>query len=200
MATDARRSQRRDARENCEKVLKAARAVFVRAGLDASMEEIARVAGVGVGTIYRRYPGKDQLLTALVEETTSLLLSAVEDVLVQPKAPGALVRDIVHVHYRMAAQHAMLLDLEAPKNPNYSPQECVRTQAYLRSRDLLVGLLQAGMDHGDFRPVDPLPIAAAMMELLHWDACERVRTSLGLTVEAAADHTAEFLLGGLKAT
>ena len=74
----------------------------------------------------------------------------------------------------------------------------MRTQAYLRSRDFLVGLLQTGMDHGDFRQVEPLPIAAAMMESLHWNACERVRTSLGLSVEEAANHTADLLLGGLK--
>jgi AcrR family transcriptional regulator len=57
---------RRDAAENREKVLDAAGRVFAEHGLDGSVEEVARVAGVGMGTVYRRFPTKQALIDALV--------------------------------------------------------------------------------------------------------------------------------------
>ncbi|MFI5121927.1 MAG: TetR/AcrR family transcriptional regulator [Vicinamibacteria bacterium] len=62
------RSQRSDARRNREKVLSAARARFAEDGLDAQIDEIAADAGVGVGTVYRHFPTKLDLLEALAEE------------------------------------------------------------------------------------------------------------------------------------
>jgi AcrR family transcriptional regulator len=57
---------RADARRNREAVLKAARERFAKVGLDCQMEDIARAAGVGVGTVYRHFPNKSDLLEALV--------------------------------------------------------------------------------------------------------------------------------------
>ncbi len=60
---------RADARRNREKVLTAARAVFGDHGRDAQMDDIARRAGVGVGTVYRHFPTKEALLEALIVES-----------------------------------------------------------------------------------------------------------------------------------
>lgn len=76
----APRPLRSDARRNRARVLDAAEAVFAAAGLSASMEEVARRAGVGVGTIYRHFPTKEALFESiivsryerLVEEADSL--------------------------------------------------------------------------------------------------------------------------------
>jgi AcrR family transcriptional regulator len=59
------RALRADARRNRELVIEAARTCMARDGLDAQMEEIARAAGVGVGTVYRHFPTKDELIEAL---------------------------------------------------------------------------------------------------------------------------------------
>ena len=64
-APDAKRL-RADARRNREKVLAAARAVFSEHGRDAQMDDIARRAGVGVGTVYRHFPTKEALIEALM--------------------------------------------------------------------------------------------------------------------------------------
>jgi len=61
------RAQRADARRNREKVIVAARKRMAVDGLDAQMEEIARDAGVGVGTLYRHFPTKDALIEALAQ-------------------------------------------------------------------------------------------------------------------------------------
>src|SRR5256714_3971985 len=59
------RAQRADARRNRKRVLEAARRCMARKGLDAQIEEIARAAGVGVGTVYRHFPTKEHLVEAL---------------------------------------------------------------------------------------------------------------------------------------
>jgi AcrR family transcriptional regulator len=68
-ATEKRqpRVQRADARRNREKVLTASRRQFARCGLEAQIDEIARDAGVGVGTVYRHFPTKEDLLQALAD-------------------------------------------------------------------------------------------------------------------------------------
>jgi AcrR family transcriptional regulator len=62
------RAQRADARRNRQRVVTAARRCMARDGLDAGMEDIARAAGVGVGTVYRHFPNKDELVDALAHE------------------------------------------------------------------------------------------------------------------------------------
>src|SRR2546430_14398038 len=62
------REWRADARRNRKRVIKAARACMARDGLDAQMEEIAKRAKVGVGTVYRHFKTKDELVEALAVE------------------------------------------------------------------------------------------------------------------------------------
>jgi AcrR family transcriptional regulator len=61
------RPLRRDAERNRQRILEAAREAFAEDGLAVTLDEIARRAGVGVGTIYRRFPDKEQLIDALFE-------------------------------------------------------------------------------------------------------------------------------------
>ncbi len=63
------RPLRADARRNREKVLAAARAVFSENGRDAQMDDVARRAGVGVGTVYRHFPTKEALIEALMVDS-----------------------------------------------------------------------------------------------------------------------------------
>jgi AcrR family transcriptional regulator len=68
VSPNAPRPLRRDAARNRDRLLAAASEVFDAHGLDASVAEVARVAGVGMGTLYRRFPTKDALIDALVHE------------------------------------------------------------------------------------------------------------------------------------
>jgi len=67
MATTSERPLRRDAERNRQRILDTAGALFAERGLGVSLDEIARHAGVGVGTVYRRFPDKEQLIDALFE-------------------------------------------------------------------------------------------------------------------------------------
>jgi AcrR family transcriptional regulator len=68
MTTLTERPPRADARRNREAVLAAAKELFAEQGLDAHMPEIAKAANVGVGTVYRHFPTKDDLIAGLAEE------------------------------------------------------------------------------------------------------------------------------------
>jgi AcrR family transcriptional regulator len=73
------RPKRADARRNYEKVLVAARAAFAEGGESTALEEIARRAGVGIGTLYRHFPNRQALLEALyVDEVEEMCRSAAE--------------------------------------------------------------------------------------------------------------------------
>ncbi|MDQ2675627.1 MAG: TetR/AcrR family transcriptional regulator, partial [Actinomycetota bacterium] len=61
------RAQRADARRNREAIVEAARELMATDGTDAQMDDIARAAGVGVGTVYRHFPTKDDLVHALAD-------------------------------------------------------------------------------------------------------------------------------------
>jgi AcrR family transcriptional regulator len=78
LSTIPQRPLRADARRNRARVVAAAAAAFAEAGLDAQVEDIARRAGVGVGTLYRHFPTKDALVAALAEEHFERLADAVE--------------------------------------------------------------------------------------------------------------------------
>jgi AcrR family transcriptional regulator len=74
-----RRPKRADARRNYNKLIDAARGEFTESGPDASLENIARRAGVGIGTLYRHFPNRQDLLEATyLEEVEALCDSAPE--------------------------------------------------------------------------------------------------------------------------
>jgi AcrR family transcriptional regulator len=79
MATD--RPLRRDAERNRLRILEAAREAFAEEGLGITLDEIARRAGVGVGTVYRRFPDKQQLIEALFEERVDEVAGLAEEAL-----------------------------------------------------------------------------------------------------------------------
>jgi AcrR family transcriptional regulator len=66
--TTDQRPLRADAQRNLERIVTSARTLFAERGAQAQMEDIAAHAGVGIGTLYRRFPTKESLMTALVRE------------------------------------------------------------------------------------------------------------------------------------
>ena len=86
----APRPLRADAARNRVRLIEAARAVFAERGLDATMDEIARRAGVGVGTAYRRFRNRDDLIHALLDERLEAFMGIVEASLDDPDPWRAL--------------------------------------------------------------------------------------------------------------
>lgn len=80
-ADGGRRPLRADARRNYERLLAEAAAVFAEQGVDASLEEVARRAGVGIGTLYRHFPSREALLEVLLRERFDHLRARAEELL-----------------------------------------------------------------------------------------------------------------------
>jgi AcrR family transcriptional regulator len=80
------RAQRADARRNREAVIEAAKKLFAEQGLSAQIPDVARAAKVGVGTVYRHFPAKDDLIAALAEERFRRLADRAREALAEPDA------------------------------------------------------------------------------------------------------------------
>lgn len=88
---DPARPLRRDAERNRQRILKAASEVFTEFGLEVSLDEVARHAGVGVGTVYRRFGTKEDLVAALFEDRVDAIASLAERAIQEPDPWTGLV-------------------------------------------------------------------------------------------------------------
>nr|WP_241562530.1 TetR/AcrR family transcriptional regulator [Streptomyces hoynatensis] len=88
-------SLRVDAQRNLRHVLSAARDVFGEQGYGAPMEEVARRARVGVGTVYRRFPNKEALVRYIAEEETQRLTARAREALALDEEPWGALEDFV---------------------------------------------------------------------------------------------------------
>jgi AcrR family transcriptional regulator len=86
----AARPLRADARRNRDALLTAAAGLYAERGVDASLEEIARRAGVGIGTLYRHFPTRDALIEAVYRREVELLCDSAVDLLATEPAAVAL--------------------------------------------------------------------------------------------------------------
>jgi AcrR family transcriptional regulator len=84
--TDLDRPLRRDAELNRQRIIQAAREVYAERGLAATLDDVANRAGVGIGTVYRRFPTKEALLEVALEDRFAQLGQAVDTALRAPTA------------------------------------------------------------------------------------------------------------------
>jgi AcrR family transcriptional regulator len=96
------RPLRRDAERNRQRILQAAAEVFTQRGLDATLDDVARQAGVGVGTVYRRFPDKETLVAELFQDRIDELVEVAEQALAAPDPWLALVSYLEYVAASLA--------------------------------------------------------------------------------------------------
>ncbi len=142
------RPKRADAQRNYEKVLVAAREAFAEGGESTALEEIARRAGVGIGTLYRHFPNRQALLEALyVNEVEAVCRSAeqVSDAEPWDALSGWFERVIGYMATKRALSNELLnyLDMDAPLF------KTCRTSLYAAGEPLLTRAQQAGVVRAD---------------------------------------------------
>jgi len=101
------RPLRADAERNRQRILRAAAEVFTARGLQASLDDVARQAGVGVGTVYRRFPDKEALAEALFEERIGALVGLAEKGLANPDSWDGLVTFLREAGALLAADRGL---------------------------------------------------------------------------------------------
>src|SRR5689334_10808852 len=115
MAVAVRRPHRADARRNFDALLVAAREAFAAQGAEASLEDIARCAGVGIGTLYRNFPTRQELLEAVYVLEIEELCVAARELADQPPWEAFhawLERFAAYVARKVALQQAINKDSE----------------------------------------------------------------------------------------
>jgi AcrR family transcriptional regulator len=142
------RPKRADARRNYEKVLAAAREAFAEGGESTALEEIARRAGVGIGTLYRHFPTRQALVEALyLDEVEEVCRSAAELDLADPweALNRWFERFIGYIATKQALAHELLnyLDYDAPLF-----RDC-RAQLFAAGEPLLERAQSAGVVRPD---------------------------------------------------
>jgi AcrR family transcriptional regulator len=141
-------TRRRDAVRNYYRVLDAAREVLGESGADASMEEIAARAGVGVGTVYRRFANKDALIDELVRLSLSEALAAARSALACPGGDGLeqFLRGLGALFAAHVKYAHLLLERSADGDASREIRAAVQE---LTSRALAAGTLNPAVTLGD---------------------------------------------------
>lgn len=107
MAESPRRQPRADARRNRDRLLAEADAVFRQEGTDASLESIARRAGVAIGTLYGHFPNRRALIGSLLYERNQALFEHGQELLTSPEPTHALIRWVHAVVEHAAAYQGL---------------------------------------------------------------------------------------------
>ena len=144
-AADGPRIQRADARRNRRKVLDAARKAFAEDGLDVRVEKVARRAGVGVGTVYRHFPTKEDLLQALADDRFAGLADAARSALDDPDAWDGFSEFMRYSAEVMAEDRALSEAMDQ------RPQMCGRAAEEARLLEIVGELIERAQAEGALR-------------------------------------------------
>lgn len=154
VSTATGRPLRADAERNRQRILDAAADLFAVEGLDVTLDDVARHAGVGVGTVYRRFSNKQELVDALFERTLEDMEAKARECLADPDPWQALVTFLEYACLTMAVNRG-LSDVITDRMTDLERVGCTRErmtpvieQILLRARD--AGALRAEVEVSDF--------------------------------------------------
>lgn len=201
--TAARHAERRDAADNRRRILAAARALFAAHGVDAvSMHDIARAAGVGQGTLYRRYAHKGLLCQDLLEDSLGELYRDVTAIVAAGPDAGSALTRLDRVLVRLIAYNeanAPLLAAVWDAACGERRGDCYRSAWYAWLHRTVVTLLRRAADAGETPPLDAEGLAYTILAA----ACDCnlylfQRQQLGFSQERIA-ASVRHLVAGLRA-
>jgi AcrR family transcriptional regulator len=148
------RPLRADARRNRERVLEAASAVFAEHGREAQMDDVARRAGVGVGTVYRHFPTKEALIEALAEDRFERVVAATRAAAEQEDAWAAFT-DALWVGAEILSSDRSFTEIVGEVRMPIAPELVEQL------REVFEGLIERAKASGDLRPdvvIDDIPM------------------------------------------
>lgn len=144
-----RRKPRSDAVENRERLIEAAKEVLGRGGPDASLEAVARRAGVGIGTLYRHFPTREALFQAVYRHEVEQMIKLAGDLQGKSDAVEAL-RAWMHAYVELVATKRGLLGTLAVAVTESS--KAMYAELSVRVTQSVKALLERGVSTGALRP------------------------------------------------
>ncbi len=182
----AKRTLRADAQQNEDAVLQAAKEVFLTSGVDAPVREIAELAGVGIGTLYRRFPKRSDLIAAVFRREIDACAETAEG-LAAEHAPGDAVAHWLRRYATFMGTKKGLAAALHSGDPAYA-----ELPIYFRERfePVLGSLLERAAACGDMRAdVEPYDLLRAIGNLT---------MSSGADGDAHTARMVELLVDGLR--
>ncbi len=196
-APEALRGERRDAAENRRRILAAARALFAERGVDAvSMNQIARAAGIGPGTLYRRYAHKGLLCQGLLEENTGRFREETAARLAPGPAAGPALARLEAVLLRLIAfneENAPLLGAIADAACGDRRGAIYGGPLYQWLYRIVLATVEEALAAGELAPLDAAWLADALLAPLAIDLYLFQRHERGFTPERIAAAVRQFL-------
>ncbi len=157
--TGTTRTLRSDARRNRELLTSTAAELFGERGVDVPLEEIARRANVGIGTLYRHFATRDALVEAVYRREVGLLCDGVDELLRDEPADAALATWMRRFANYVAKKRGMAMALKSVLGADSE----LFTYSHQRIRDALGALVAAAADSGQIRDdVDAEDLLRAM--------------------------------------
>ncbi len=190
--TTARTSEktlRRDAQRNRERIVSSARSLFARDGVDVSVDDITREAGVGMGTLYRHFATKEELIDAVLEDAFDDLVQLAEQAVAAEDAWAGFAGFLEQALAQHAANRG-LKDVLASHEQGRERAQAMRE----RIRPLLRQMIERAQGQGTLRA----DITAEDIPLVFWTGGRVIET----TGTVAPDYWRRYLgllLDGLRA-
>jgi len=178
-ATDLSRPPRRDRARNREALLAAARGVLAEHGLGASLQQVARDAGVAIGTLYRHFPTRDDLLVAVFADKLATVASTGEQALADPD-PWAGFTRFVETLCALAADDLGFNELTSIDRPARGGAAAVRAHIHQLWQRLLTRAQEAGTVRPDLVLND--------MFVLLWSQSRIIEGTYGVAPRAWRRH------------
>jgi AcrR family transcriptional regulator len=144
---------RRDAQRNRDAIVAAARQVFCDHGLEAPLEEIARRAGVGIATLYRRFPSRVELLDAVLADNLQAHIAAAEQALATDD-PWDGFAFYLEQSCRLQAEDRGLNDVMGMRFPRATAVEAAKTRLFELVGQVVDRAQQSGQLRADLTPED----------------------------------------------
>lgn len=191
-----RRGLRADAQRNRERVVEAAREVFAQHGLDASMNEIARRAGVGIATLLRRFPTRDDLIAATFADKMHAYSQAIDEALADPD-PWHGFRTYIERVCEMQADDRGFADVLTMTFPTAKALEAERDRAANALTELIKRAKKSGRLRDDFAHQDvPLILMAnaGVINATRDAAPDAWRRLVGYLIQSFAAEAAQPLV------
>jgi AcrR family transcriptional regulator len=147
-------SQRADAQRNVAALLKAAMAVFAKSGVDAPVRDIAEKAGVGVGTVYRHFPQRSDLIVAVFRQEVDACADAAAELAAKYPPTEALARWMQRFVDFIATKRGLAAALHSGDSayeplPAYYDGKLRPALAALLNRAVAAGEIREGVAPGD---------------------------------------------------
>ncbi|HUA46665.1 MAG TPA: TetR/AcrR family transcriptional regulator [Solirubrobacteraceae bacterium] len=155
------RPLRKDAERNRQRILGAARELFAQQGLGVTLNDVAHHAGVGVGTVYRRYPDKAQLIEELFEQQIGELVAIVEEALVDPD-PWRGLTGFLRRNLEMQACDRAFREIILGTPEGAERVGKIRDRMFPLAAELVQRAKDAGALRGDFQAED-VPMLLLML-------------------------------------